>query len=114
MSTLLHSDPGSESSTSTGSVEHTEPPSEPDKILVRFQAIGATRQLQPNLFKVSLSQTAATLSAFLKRRLRLSTVHLYISSLFEPTPDEVLSNLFNLFKTNNELVVSYCEVVAFG
>lgn len=133
MSTLLQSDPDSLSTDSLGGLEEpvTEripmstsvvlqraklaPPSvTEDKISLRFQPIGSTAKISTTSFKVSRTQTVASIQKFLLRQLRLPTVHIYVLSSFQPTPDEKLGDLYEQFKTNGELILSYCESIAFG
>lgn len=84
------------------------------KVSIRFQPIGATPLLRPQLFEVSRLQTIGSILKFLMRRLRLKTVHVYVLSSFQPTPDETIGSLYDSFKTNNELILSYCEQIAYG
>lgn len=134
MSALLQSDPDSLSTDSLGDLEQPveqkvplstlvilerakiepEQPILPTKISVRFQPIGSTLAIRPASFKVSPTQTIGSIQKFLMKRLKISTVHIYVLSSFQPTPDETLGDLHGLFKTNNELLLSYCESIAFG
>lgn len=87
-----------------------------EKVTIRFQAIGSTPSITPRIFMISSTQTVSTLMKFLIKKLRIknNTIYLYIQNSFQPTPDEVIGDLFLLFKTNNELVISYCKTIAFG
>lgn len=143
MASLLHSEPGSSDSDGTSASSDsaapgldleapaaakvplsasivlqrappTAPVPAPPKITVRFQPISSAPAIRPALFKVAGTQTVGSISKFLMKRLRLSTVHVYVLSSFQPTPDEKLGDLHALFKTNGELLLSYCESVAFG
>lgn len=85
------------------------------KIMIRFAPIGSTPSIQPRVFKISSTQTMSTLNKFLCKKLKhKGTLHLYIQNSFMPLPDEQIGSLYNLFKTNNELIISYCNTVAFG
>lgn len=90
-----------------------DPPSE-QKISVRFQPIGSAPAINPLSFTVSGSQTIGSILKFLMRRLRLKSVHVYVLSSFQPTPDEKLGDLHGMFRSNGELILSYCETIAFG
>lgn len=132
MSDLLISDKESSNSISSGNtsvqegalaataneqpdVSHEEEPKqEVSKVPIRFQPIGATPLLKPQTFQASRSQTIGSIMKFLLRRLRLKTIHIYVLSSFQPTPDETLGSLYDSFKTNNELILSYCEQIAYG
>lgn len=85
------------------------------KTTIRFVPIGSTPRINPLVFTISSNQTVSILIKFLAKKLKTKDhVYLYIQNSFQPTPDEKLSDLYNLFRTNNELIVSYCESVAFG
>ncbi|KAI5962365.1 ATG12 [Candida pseudojiufengensis] len=84
------------------------------KINIRFQSIGSTNQIEPNIFKISSFQTISTINKFLCKKLKLKTLHLYLQNSFSPSPDEKIGELYDAFKTNNELIISYCNTVAFG
>lgn len=134
MSTLLHSDPDSLSTDSLGDLDQPaaqkvplstsvvlqranvepEPLPTATKISIRFQPIGSTLAIRPASFKVSPTQTVASIQKFLMLRLKISTVHVYVLSSFQPTPDESLGDLHGFFKSNGELLLSYCESIAFG
>lgn len=91
------------------------PPTPPnDKITLRFTPIGSTPSITPNVLKISGDRTMVVISQFISKKLKTKNVHLYIQNTFEPTPDELVYDLFRLFKTNNELIISYCLQVAFG
>lgn len=85
-----------------------------EKVAVRLQPIGSTPLLKPQILQVSRSQNIGSITKFLMRRLRLTTAHVYVLSSFQPTPDECIGTLHDLFKTNEELILSYCEQIAYG
>ena len=85
------------------------------KITIRFVPIGSTPAIQPRVFKISSTQTISTLNKFLCKKLKHKGIlHLYIQNSFMPLPDEQIGALYSLFKTNNELIISYCNTIAFG
>lgn len=86
-----------------------------NKIMIRFVPIGSTPSIQPRVFKISATQTVSTLNRFLCKKLKFKGVlNLYIQNSFMPLPDEQIGSLYGLFKTNNELIISYCNTIAFG
>ncbi|EER33242.1 hypothetical protein CTRG_03667 [Candida tropicalis MYA-3404] len=88
---------------------------ESSKITIRFVPIGSTPSIQPRVFKISSTQTISTLNKFLCKKLKHKGIlHLYIQNSFMPLPDEKIGALYGLFKTNNELIISYCNTIAFG
>ncbi|KAI5969613.1 ATG12 [Candida margitis] len=98
----------------TADSSHGPAPEEVSKVSIRFQPIGSTAAINPNVFKISSTQTIATLSKFLCKRLKQNYLCLYIQSSFSPAPEEKIGNLYELFKTKDELIISYCNSVAFG
>ncbi|CAK9437005.1 uncharacterized protein LODBEIA_P14790 [Lodderomyces beijingensis] len=85
------------------------------KISIRLQPIGSTRAILPKVFKILSTQSVSTVNRFLCRKLRSKEpFHLYIHNSFSPLPDEKVGDLYNMFKTNNELIISYCNTLAFG
>ncbi|KAK6455423.1 autophagy protein 12, partial [Scheffersomyces xylosifermentans] len=85
------------------------------KITIRFVPIGSTPRITSAVFTISSNQTVSTLTKFLGKMLKTKEhVYVYIQNSFQPNPDEKLNDLYHLFKTNNELIVSYCQSVAFG
>ncbi|PSK34619.1 hypothetical protein C7M61_004979 [Candidozyma pseudohaemuli] len=85
-----------------------------EKVTLRFHPIGSAPAINPSIFKISGSQTVATVLNYLMKRLRLKHIHLYVLSTFQPTPDEKLGDLHKLFLSKGELVLGYCETIAFG
>ncbi|CAD6600718.1 HLJ1_G0016310.mRNA.1.CDS.1 [Saccharomyces cerevisiae] len=84
------------------------------KIQIKFQPIGSIGQLKPSVCKISMSQSFAMVILFLKRRLKMDHVYCYINNSFAPSPQQNIGELWMQFKTNDELIVSYCASVAFG
>ncbi|CUM55420.1 Ubiquitin-like protein ATG12 [Debaryomyces fabryi] len=86
------------------------------KVTIRFQPIGSTPSINPRVFKISSNQSISTISKFLIKKLKIKSnlIYLYIQNSFQPNPDEKLGDLYNLFKTNNELIINYCYSIAFG
>lgn len=85
-----------------------------EKISIRFQPIGSAPAINPSSYKIATTQTIGSILLFLMRRLKLKTINIYVLSSFQPTPDERLGDLYGMFKSNGELLLSYCESVAFG
>lgn len=88
-----------------------------EKVLVRFLAVGLTRQVEPRVFKISQTQPFSLLILFLHRKFgvgSLGRVFCYLHNTFSPNPDDNIGSLYRIFGTGQELVVSYCENVAFG
>ncbi|GEQ71775.1 hypothetical protein JCM33374_g5461 [Metschnikowia sp. JCM 33374] len=141
MSSLLHSDPedsSDESSADSLAAQEMEAPTEekvpvstsiifsktqaqlkvksvyPAKVAIRLSAIGSTPAISPSSFTVAETQTVATISKFLMKKLNLKTIYMYVSNSFQPTPDERIGQLHEIFSTGGVLNFSYCENIAFG
>ncbi|ODV86794.1 hypothetical protein CANARDRAFT_27181 [[Candida] arabinofermentans NRRL YB-2248] len=83
------------------------------KIQIRFKSIGSVNQVKPAVFKISKSSKFASILKFLELKIG-GKVYCYLSNSVSPNPDEELSNLYDIFKVGDELIVSYCNTVAFG
>ncbi|VEU20083.1 DEKNAAC100368 [Brettanomyces naardenensis] len=85
------------------------------KVQIRFKSIGSIDQLRPTVFKISRDSKFLSISKFLQRRLKIKRVYCYLANSVVPNPDDEIGNLFDLFKSGDEeLIVSYCNIVAFG
>lgn len=87
-----------------------------NKITIRLQSIGSTPPIHPKVFKVTSTQPVSTIMKYIMKRLKLdrNSIHLYIQNSFQINPDEILLDLYKMYKVNNELIISYCNSVAFG
>ncbi|KAI9827669.1 MAG: Ubiquitin-like protein [Phylliscum demangeonii] len=89
----------------------------PQKITVRFKAVGSAPILTKQVYKISAGQRFETVVKFLRSRLRCAeteAVFLYVNSVFAPGLDEGVGNLFECFKTDDQLIVAYSITPAFG
>ncbi|SCU78097.1 LADA_0A03818g1_1 [Lachancea dasiensis] len=86
----------------------------PTKLHIKFLAIGSVPQVSPQVAQISSSQPFSVLITFLKRKLRLRTVYCYVNNSFSPAPQQSVGDLWEHFKVNNELIINYCNGVAFG
>lgn len=84
------------------------------KIQIRFQPIGSIAQVRPNTYQISSNKPFSTIVLFLKKRLKVENVFCYINNSFAPSPDERIGDLWAQFKIKDELIISYCAIVAFG
>lgn len=85
-----------------------------DKITIRFKPIGSTSPINPAIFKISPNQTISMILKFLCKRLKVKYIYIYILNSFQPNPDEIVGELFKTFQVNNELIINYCNTMAFG
>lgn len=89
----------------------------PKKVNVRFKAVGSAPTLRTQLYKISATQRFETVVKFLRTRLRVQdtdSVFLYVNSVFAPSLDEIVGNLYSCFKTDDQLIVAYSMTPAFG
>lgn len=84
------------------------------KIQIKFQPIGSIPSLKPNTCKISSNKPFSIINIFLKKRLKVDHVFCYINNSFAPSPNEQIGDLWAQFKINDELIISYCAIVAFG
>ncbi|KAI9702888.1 MAG: Ubiquitin-like protein [Candelina mexicana] len=90
---------------------------EQKKVTVRFKAVGSAPILRTQVFKISASQRFETVVNFLRTRLKCKptdSVFLYVNSVFAPSLDEVVGNLFSCFKSDDQLIIAYSMTPAFG
>lgn len=104
---------------------HTEtdsqsPSTSTERITIRCNPIGSTPALHPTIFRISYSQPFSTLIKFITKKLQklkkegVKCVFCYVNGSFAPIPDVSCGELYRAYGIRGELVVSYCEVVAFG
>ncbi|CEP63016.1 Atg12p LALA0_S07e00496g [Lachancea lanzarotensis] len=86
----------------------------PTKVHIKFQPIGSVLQVSPQTAQISSSQPFSVLVTYLKKKLKLATVHCYVNNSFSPAPQQAIGDLWLHFKVKDELIVSYCKGVAFG
>ncbi|ODV63067.1 Atg12p [Ascoidea rubescens DSM 1968] len=127
-SLILHNLPSKQNNLVVNLSKNYDKTNQVQKCLIRFQSIGSVNQIQPKVYKISSNQQFSSLIVFLKKKLKIynnnqdnnndsstdSQIFCYIKNTFAPSPDEIIGNLFKNFATNNELIVCYCNTVAFG
>lgn len=91
----------------------------PQKITVRFQPLPGAPA--PNAkwvaVKVSANQNFGSVVNFLRKKLAITSengLFVYVNKVFAPGLDEGVGNLWNSFKIEDELKVSYSYAPAFG
>ena len=85
----------------------------PAKIVVRLKATGNAPILKQSIFKISSTYTFEKVIAFLTKELQQQPF-CYINSSFAPSPDELLSNLYQSFGVDKSLIVNYSITPAWG
>ncbi|KAJ1922651.1 Ubiquitin-like protein [Tieghemiomyces parasiticus] len=89
----------------------------PEKVVIRFRAIGNAPILKRSFFKITSANKFQLVIQFLRRELNYKAadpLFVYISSAFSPSPDETVENLYRCFKSDGQLVVNYCTTAAWG
>ncbi|KAK8066522.1 hypothetical protein PG997_013269 [Apiospora hydei] len=91
---------------------------QPEKVVVRFKAVGSAPELSREVRKITASQKFEAVVAHLRKALRVAPTEglfLYVNSAFAPALDEVVGNLHRCFKdSSDQLVVAYSMTPAFG
>ena len=85
-----------------------------EKVQIKFIPIGSIGTMVPSVFKISSNQPFSMILSFLKKKLKIQNVYCYINNSFAPNPQQVIGDLWQQFKINDELIISYCGTVAFG
>lgn len=86
----------------------------PEKVTIRLQPIGSVPEISPRVFQIASDQKFGALTKFLCKKLKLTHVYCYVNNAFAPSLDQKLVDLWAQFKVSEELIISYCETVAFG
>jgi ubiquitin-like protein ATG12 len=87
------------------------------KVKVHFVAVGSAPILKKTKFQLGAGQRFASVHTFLRKILKLqggSSLFLYLSSSFCPSPDELVGDLDECFSKRGELVVHYSLQEAWG
>jgi len=87
------------------------------KVTIHLRATGDAPILKRNKFKVSGGNNFAGLIELLRKQLRFKeneTLFLFVNTAFSPSPEEVIWDVYECFKTENELVINYSTVDAYG
>ncbi|KAJ8082459.1 Ubiquitin-like protein [Marasmius tenuissimus] len=88
-----------------------------EKVIVRFKAVGNAPIMKDNFFKITASNRFQAVIQFLRKQLGYKgsePLHTYINLAFSPAPDDLVSNLFKSFATDNHLIVNYSTTAAWG
>jgi ubiquitin-like protein ATG12 len=88
-----------------------------EKVKMHFCAVGSARQMRETKYQMAASSKFASVQSKLRKMLQLKptdALFLFINSSFVPNSSDTLGNLFENFKTGNELIINYCEEIAWG
>ncbi|KAF9017077.1 APG12-domain-containing protein [Hymenopellis radicata] len=90
---------------------------DPERVIVRFKAVGNAPIMRQNLFTITSSNRFQAVIQFLRKKLQWKAgepLHTYINMAFSPAPDDTVSNLFKSFATEGHLIVNYSTQAAWG
>eukprot|EP00939_MAST-03C_sp_MAST-3C-sp1_P000048 g48.t1 len=88
-----------------------------DAVKLHFKAVGGARIMKRRKFKMKPDKEWSVVSTFLRKQLKLKDtdpLFTYINSAFCPSPDQLVGNLFENFRINDELIVNYSITNAWG
>ena len=87
------------------------------KIDVLLKAAGDAPIMKEKKWAVDANKPVAYLSEFIRKYIKCEpseSLFLYVNQTFVPSPDQVISNLFECFGTDGKLVLHYCKSQAWG
>ncbi|XP_031567514.1 ubiquitin-like protein ATG12 [Actinia tenebrosa] len=90
---------------------------EKQKVEVLLKAAGDAPIMKKKKWTVEGTKTIAYLIEFIKKYIRCEpsdSLFLYVGQAFAPSPDQVVSNLYECFGADGKLVLHYCKSQAWG
>ncbi|KAH9829824.1 ubiquitin-like autophagy protein Apg12-domain-containing protein [Rhodofomes roseus] len=90
---------------------------DPNKVVVRFKAVGNAPIMKQNFYKITASNRFQAVIQFLRKELGWKAgdpLFTYINLAFSPAPDDTVTNLFKSFATDGHLIVNYSTTAAWG
>jgi len=87
------------------------------KVTIMFKNTGNAPPLKQKIFKLTATHPWKTVQNFLRKQLKFKdsdTLLLFVNSTFQPSPDEMVSDLYKCFQNNGKLIVNYCTTAAWG
>ena len=87
------------------------------KIDVLLKAAGDAPIMKKKKWAVDGNKPMAYLTEFIRKYIKCEpseSLFLYVNQTFAPSPDQILSNLFECFGTDGKLVLHYCKSQAWG
>ncbi|EGC40161.1 hypothetical protein DICPUDRAFT_74321 [Dictyostelium purpureum] len=110
-------------STITSPQPSTEQPQQPvkitpdSKIVVYFKNAGGAQALKQKKFKLQANLSFQNVIDKLRSQLKLKSnesLFLFINQVFQPSPDEILGELYKCFCHNDQLIINYSDLPAWG
>jgi len=87
------------------------------KVIILFKSTGNAPALKQTKFKLGIENSASVVISFLRKQLKLAAadpLFIFVNSTFQPSPDDVVSELFKCFHQNGKLVINYATTQAWG
>ncbi|KXJ27139.1 ubiquitin-like protein ATG12 [Exaiptasia diaphana] len=87
------------------------------KVEVLLKAAGDAPIMKKKKWTVEGSKTIAYLIEFIRKYIRCEpeeSLFLYVGQAFAPSPDQIVSNLYECFGADGKLVLHYCKSQAWG
>eukprot|EP01099_Mayorella_cantabrigiensis_P004126 TRINITY_DN3104_c0_g2_i1.p1 TRINITY_DN3104_c0_g2~~TRINITY_DN3104_c0_g2_i1.p1 ORF type:complete len:163 (-),score=46.91 TRINITY_DN3104_c0_g2_i1:309-797(-) len=87
------------------------------KVIVMAKNVGSAPPLKQMKFRLQVTFPFYKVHESFRRQLQLppeAPLFLFINSTFQPSPDEIIENLFKCFHVNGKLEIQYCFTPAWG
>ncbi|KAK9456830.1 ubiquitin-like protein ATG12 [Dipodascopsis uninucleata] len=87
------------------------------KVGIKFRSIGSAPMLRQNTARINAGQRFEVVVRFLRKQLKCretDPLFVYVNSTFAPSLDQEVGYLYECFKIDGHLHVSYCNTAAFG
>lgn len=87
------------------------------KVELLLKPVGDTPILKQRKFRVDDSKSVSWILAFVRQYLKMAndeSLFLYVNQAFAPSPDCLISNLYDCFGSENRLVLHYSKTQAWG
>ncbi|EGG15140.1 autophagy protein 12 [Cavenderia fasciculata] len=95
----------------------TTEPTKRDSIIIYFKNAGSAPALKQKKFKLQATLSFQHVIDNLRKQLKMKPnepLFCFVNQVFQPSPDECLSELFKCFSHNDQLVVNYSNAPAWG
>merc|ERR1712048_752151 len=89
----------------------------PKKVDILLKAAGDAPIMKKKKWAVDGDKPVSYLTEFVRRFIKCEpseSLFIYVNQTFVPSPDQILSNLFECFGTDGKLVLHYCKTQAWG
>jgi ubiquitin-like protein ATG12 len=87
------------------------------KVVIFFKHTGNAPELRQKKFKLMATASFQSVIDFLRKQLKCKPtdpLFLFVNASFQPSPDEIVADLFKCFHINGKLIVNYATTPAWG